>query len=243
MDDRFFRAWIHRKDWRICGRRLQPLCLGHLINLHAVRSPLLPEADDIDLRIFPADLLIAARICSEPWPHPGNLRPRLRDVLWRLALERFPRLFRRQLYWWNAYFSDFTSFPEFWNDESGCARTLTAPAMLSKAAFLVANTNLTEARIWSMPLARVDFYIAAILERQTGDIRFLWEGDLEDVEQPEAVLTEEQIIAQARADLPADRFASWLAARRKRNGDTVKGGHGENPSPRPRVSPSPRLSP
>lgn len=228
MDDRFLRAWITRQDWRVCGLRLQPLCLGHLVNLEAIGSPLRPQADDIDLRISPADLLLAARICSEGWPHPGHLRPRLRDIIWRLLMERRPRLFRHHVSLFDAYYRDYTSFPEFWEDEDGCARSLTAPAALSKAAFLISETSITEDRAWSMPLGRVDYTISAIIERRTGDLRFLQEGDDEEIEQPEETLTEDQIVARAESDLPPARFAEWFEARKKaRRGDLETRRRGE----------------
>lgn len=223
MDDRFLRAWITRRDWRVCGQRLQPLCLGHLVNLEAINSPLRPEADDIDLRVSAADLLLAARICSETWPHPGRLRPRLRDILWRIFLDRRPGLLRHHVYRFDAYYRDHTSYPEFWSDESGCARSLTAPAALSKAAFLISETSITEARAWSMPLARVDYTISAIIERRSGDLRFLQDGDEEEIEQPEDTLTEAEIIATAKAALPPDRFAEWMKAREKAKGEKRKG--------------------
>jgi len=218
MDDRFFEAWITRRNWRVCGLKLQPLCLGHLVNLHAVQSPLAPGADDIDLQVTPGDLLVAARICAEKWPHPGAIRPRIRDVAWRVWMERHPRVFRRHLAIFDWYFKDHTSYPEFWKKEAEGGRSLSAPDALSKAAFLIANTSISEERAWSMPLARVDYTLAAVLERIDGSVRFWNEGDEEDpTEQPEETLTEEQIIEMARKQLRGgEAFAQWLEARRKR---------------------------
>jgi hypothetical protein len=215
MDDRFFRAWINRRDWRVCGLRMQPLCLGHLVNLHAVKSPLLPEADDIDLVITPGDLLLAARICAESWPFPGTVRPRLRDVIWRWRMERNPRLFRHHLRLFTSYFRDHTSFPEFWRSEETGGRSLSAPEALGKAAYLISHTSISEERAWSMPLARVDYTMAAVIERETGGVRFWHEDDEEDpTVQPDDTLSEEQILAMAREQLPADAFAAFAAARK-----------------------------
>lgn len=215
MDDRFFEAWISRNDWRVCGLRMQPLCLGHIINLAAIGSPLLPGCNDEDLRIGVADLLLAAKICAERYPHPANLRPRLRDVGWRFFLERNPALFRRQATLFAAYRADHTSFPEFWEDMSGEGRAITAPMALSKAAYLLAETSLPEPRVWSMPLARVDYLIGAIEERRTESLRFLYEQDLEAPEPLEESLSEEEIIALAQSELSDVRFQEWLEARQQ----------------------------
>jgi hypothetical protein len=215
MDDRFFEAWITR-SWKVCGLKLQPLCLGHVVNLEAIGSPLTPyRAIDPDAPITPADLLLAVRICSEKFPHPARLRPRLRDVFWRILLERSPRLFRLHALLFAAYRNDHCSSPEFWVDEESSGRAISAPIALSKAAFLLSNSTLSEGRIWSMPLGRVDYVIAAIEERKTGSVRFFYEEETAAIAPPmESVMTEEEIIEIARKDLAPAAFEAWLTARK-----------------------------
>lgn len=211
MDDRFFEAWITR-SWSVCGQRLRPLCLGHIVTLAAVRSPAADFSTTERQPFSPGDLLIAARLCAEAWPHPGDLRPRLRDCLWRILLQRYPALFLREARKWDGYLSDHLSLPEFWQDEIG-GRDLSAPAALSKAAYLLAETSLTEERVWSMPVARVDFLIGAIEDRRNG-LRFLYDDELQD-DTPDInhTLSEAEIRALAAEQLGPARFAEWLAAR------------------------------
>ena len=174
MNDRFFEAWITR-TWRVCGRKLQPLCLGHLVNLAAVSSPLLPYAEiDESTPVTVGDLLVAVRICSEGFPFRCQLKPRLIDVFWKWLLARSPKLFLHHARLFAAYRHDHCSSPEFWIDTEAqnSSRSISAPIALSKAAFLISNSSLAEERVWSMPLGRVDFLIAAIEERKTGSVRF-----------------------------------------------------------------------
>ena len=215
MDDRFFEAWITRSDWKVCGLRLQPLCLGHTVNLAAVGSPLAPGIElSGDLQISPADLLVAARICAEGFPHPGHIRPRLRDVLWRIRLERDPALFRREALVFAGYREDHTSAPQFWEDATGDGRAITAPVALSKAAYLLAETSIPEPRVWSMPLGRVDYLIGAIEERKNGQLTFLYDDDLEAPGPVEEEMSEAEILAFAKEQLGPERFAEWAAARK-----------------------------
>jgi len=215
MDDRFFEAWITR-SWKVCGTKLNPLCLGHVVNLEAIGSPLTPYRPvDPDQPITPADLLLAVRICSEAFPHPARLKPRLRDVAWRIAMERSPRLFRMHAMLFAAYRNDHCSSPEFWVDQESAGRAISAPIALSKAAFLLSNSNLPEERIWSMPLGRVDYVIAAIEERKTGAVRFFYEEEAAAIAPPmEEVMSEEEIIELARKDLAPSAFEAWLDARK-----------------------------
>ena len=45
-DPRFLEAWVNRRDHRVFGRRLHPLCLLDLVALEAVASPFLPDEDE-----------------------------------------------------------------------------------------------------------------------------------------------------------------------------------------------------
>jgi hypothetical protein len=216
MNDRFFEAWITRR-WRVCGRLLQPLCLGHIVNLAAVESPLSPFADiEPETVITPGDLLLAIRICSEKFPHPCRIKPGILDRITLLLLELFPALFLFHARLFAAYRADHTSSPEFWVSQDSEGRSISAPIALSKAAFLHSNTSLSESRIWSMPLGRADYLIAAIEERMTGGVRFLDERELQSVTPPlEETLSEEEILEIARRDLGPGSFEAWLEARQK----------------------------
>lgn len=219
MDDRFFEAWITR-EWRVCGRKLQPLCLGHVVNLEAVNSPLTPYREvDPDRPITPGDVLVAAKICSEKFPHPARIKPTIGDVIWRVAMESSDDLLRLHGMLFAAYRNDHCSSPEFWIDDTAgnSGRAISAPLALSKAAFLLANSTLSEERIWSMPLGRVDYVIAAIEERKTGSVRFFYPEEVEAIAPPvEKVMSEEEIIEKAKKDLPPGFFKTWLEARKTR---------------------------
>lgn len=218
MDDRFFEAWITRR-WKVCGRKLQPLCLGHVVNLEAINSPLTPYRDfDPDTPVTPGDLLLAVKICSEKFPHPAALKPTLRDVAWRLFLERSPERFRHQAMLFAAYRNDHCSSPEFWvSEDEEAGRAISAPIALSKAAFLLSNSTLPEERVWSMPLGRVDYVIAAIEERKTGAVRFFYEEEAQAVAPDiETIMSEEEILATAKRELGSAAFESWLKARNSR---------------------------
>lgn len=219
MDDRFFEAWITRPFWRVCGLKLQPFCLGHVVNLAAVASPFLPGIEDPTPEVTPPQLLVAVRICAQSWPHTGDLRPRLRDIALRFYFEsdlpgsRF--FFRAQVDKFRAYCADHLSSPEFWKDSGGTGRTLTAPAALSKASYLITN-GFSEERAWSMSHGRVDYYMAAIEERRSGQLRFLYPWDLEGADPLEQEMSEEQIVDLARAELPPEAFAEWCRARQQK---------------------------
>lgn len=160
-DPRFLEAWVNRRDHRVLGHLLHPLCFLDLLTLDAIDSPLVVE----DGVVTESDFLLAVLLLSRPhrdleinpiMPHP-TLRDRLRlrccDTKSEVAALK-------------AYFDDYYSVLEMWrepNDGKKCQ----APWILGTVTFLLSHTRLSEWRIWTGPVGQMLAY-AASAEEQLG---------------------------------------------------------------------------
>lgn len=228
MDESFLAALFPRRHF-ILGSWLRPYCHGHLAALDAVGSPFL-AAPDSGASVGAGDLLLAVRVCAAPgWPLlcPDDLRPRPADVLRRWWLERRPARLRAAVQAFQNYLDDHTSFPEFWEEQSvkedddgqpvGGApsrRMLSAPVALARVCALISRTTLTLAEAWTLPLAMPAWYAGTLDEMEGAHVRFLRDGDIEEQPEPEPVISERQLYAQAVRHLGRDAANAWRAARR-----------------------------
>lgn len=120
-------------SYRVLGRRLQPLCIGHLLTLVRLRSPWLTEGRDPDA----ADLAQAVTVCSWPWTEVRDRLAAGRGYRWRLRwLSLRASWDLRAILTWRAYLTDGMSGPRLWNPDPRRASALTAPQWLTLHAKL-----------------------------------------------------------------------------------------------------------
>lgn len=160
-DPRFLEAWVNRCDHRVLGHRLHPLCFLDLLTLDAINSPFVVA----DAEATEADFLLAVLLLSRPHTslevNPSLPNPSLRD---RLRIRYCD--FEHENAALQAYFEDYFSTLEMWRPSTS-DKQCNAPWILGTATFLLANTNLSEWRIWTAPVGQMLCYANA-LEEQLG---------------------------------------------------------------------------
>lgn len=179
MDDSFFTSYFPGEA-TVCGRRLKAFTPYHYLILRAINSPLVdPEGIN-----RPADLLAAAAACRNIFGKPVKLKPSLRDVFWRIRMDRSKELFKREAVKFARWMAEHSSGPRFWQIVSGGASTreLTGPEILTLVVPLIMKTSLTETEVWNMSLGRAQWINAEIQELEGSDRRFLFDKDLTEDE-------------------------------------------------------------
>lgn len=174
MDERFRESWFNREHV-VLGRQLHPFCLYDALILSEFQSPFIVEQSKDKPSVYTLeDLQTAVLVCSSsPEVFLGAKLIRFRwDVLrmWWFGV-RSRRIcssleaFRHQGKLFGAYLRDYSSPPEFWEEEDSDISRL--PWILSNAVHLLRTTNMTREEIWSMPLGQV-FWYSATIAIQTG---------------------------------------------------------------------------
>lgn len=177
MDDRFFTAYFPGRV-RVCGRVLNDLSPYHYLLLRAVDSPFMTP-DGVN---HPSDLLAALAVCRNSFGKPVKLKPGFRDLLWKIRMERNPKLFKREAVKFSKWMASHSSGPRFWQIVSGgpATRQLTGPDILTLVIPVLMKTGMTEKDIWNMSLGRLQWMSAEISEIEGSTLRFLYDEDLED---------------------------------------------------------------
>lgn len=173
-DPRFLEAWVNRRDHRVLGRRLHPLCFLDLLALEAVGSPFI----DNSAEATPGDFAIAVQILSRPHraleidataPRPG-LALALRLRWCDLARENAAL---------QAYFDDYFTALEMWRPET-TGKRCQAPWILGVVTFLLQHSRLDEWRVWTAPVGQMLCYANAI-EEQAGESQVVSLAELEQM--------------------------------------------------------------
>lgn len=203
----------------VLGRELPPLSLWSLSVLQAVRSPLLqpgtgnrePRTDSFTL----ADLQVAVRCALTPVLSAPDLRPTFRErLLWRRRHKNRAYLDVHAaafVQWLAAH----QNAPVLWEQENHDCRFLSAPVGLSLVAALM-QLGMSHLEAWSCSPGYARWILLAAAERSSDSIHFAEDDDEDDNLPLDDEMTEEAIIAQARADLPPAAFAAWLQSRKER---------------------------
>lgn len=251
MDERFLRSWFAPRARHEClGLTLLPYSLSHLLVLEAVDSPLLQHGERVEV----PDLVLAVRLCSQPqFPVvPRRTAFRLRDQIWRVALETNKPLFYRESKKLLGYLKDHSSFPEFWDDAGNvkddrdthdpaksttsdvpASRPASGPYILSQAvAVLQAFPQFSEERVWTMSLGTLSWYYGQYLESK--GIRRIWSDEEAELTEATLVKAEAQITPEMREK--AERIKAKFEASQKKKvapvGETFKLWTPDMPTPR-----------
>lgn len=173
--ERWHQAWFVA-PLELFGYRCAPVCLGHLIYLQALASPILQIGiEDVGLSL--PDILRALKIFAQAaWPFQSaiDFTPSPGDELLLAQHEaaisigetspvfaEFERLF---VPWWFGC----QIGPELFEEEDpGSLRTITAPFALASAVRLM-RANFSETRAFTMHIGLLRFYAAALSEQEGG---------------------------------------------------------------------------
>lgn len=171
-DTRLLEALLNRPH-RVAGLALRPFCARHHALLELVQSPYLFGGP-----IGWLQLDLAATICASKdwnWQAPGfwkRLSMRIRGG-WDL-----PRHHEKM----HVYLKDHWTPPQIWEKEKP-AKPLTTPSLKEfppvffAVAAVIHETGWPEEKVWSMPLAMVEWYAAAFARLNGAEMDIVTEGE------------------------------------------------------------------
>lgn len=193
MDDRFFTAFLSLSRHRVVGYTLKPFSLRHRLTLEAIGSPLAPMSPRAG-STTPADLILAARICSMADPFEATKGGSWWDKVWLTRMMVGQHHFLRQLDLWRLYIADTAQHPEVSAKKKGnAARDKGVDWKLMVVVSLI-EMGFTEDEAWTMPEGRAMFYFYARAIREGAEI--------------------DMVTTSAEAKLPAAREAVAKAVER-----------------------------
>lgn len=174
MDEKFIECCFNAKH-AILGYKLKPYSLSHLLVLEGRNNPLVTGEG----RITAAHTIDALAVCSRvQFPFRRNRVTLYGKVCRGLIGGNLP-LFKETLLGFRDYQDDFVTIPEFWDDVEQGTATLSGPYVLAIAvSVMMAFPQLTETRVWTMPLGLLLWYGAQASEFKAG--RRFWNAEGED---------------------------------------------------------------
>jgi hypothetical protein len=181
--DAFYEAFVNIPH-TVLGRRLQPLCLFHLLWLYLIQSPLIITNKETTLK----DLEIAVLICgskndSEIFKlldgKEQNTLQKISNYFWRRRNRK--RDFQSELKKFIAYNDDYIALPRFLPKEDGEANEK-IPWLLLHATSLIKATGWSEETVFSMPIGKVMWFNLALGFLATGETRIMSDKEQQAVE-------------------------------------------------------------
>jgi hypothetical protein len=181
----FYECWVNA-DHFLLGRKLAPLCLRHLVFLHAIQSPLVLT----DLPLSIQDLEIAAVICSTD---EG-------EELAALDAKKLSWLQRASRWVWHrrnakcdlaaavqsfiAYQDDYLALPSMGTKPSkGKIASCPFDFLLMQAAGLILKTGWSEKEVFNLPVGKMVSLNLAFGYLETGETTVISEQESQAMEQ------------------------------------------------------------
>ena len=209
MDDRFFHGIIGGEAI-ICGRKLDALTPWHVLLLHAIDSPMVSG----DRPIYQGDLIIFSKVVSASYPDVPDLKPTLKDLFWRVRLNKQKR-YIKQVRAIKNWLEIQMSVPRMWQQtgNNNVNKSLSSPSMFALVVALVSDVNVTLAEAWNMRVSEARWYDTVKAELEGAEINIAYDNE-EEVSDDLRGLTEEETREFARGKLPPAMFKQWLKARK-----------------------------
>jgi hypothetical protein len=188
MQDGFASAAI-AGEYRILGRKLQPLSAAHILVLDAMNSPVI-TGDPVSA----IDLILAVNICATRVDLIRGVylpvftrdilqgkKPSWRDQMWA-GLCCYEPLFHKQCETFAEYVKEYTVSPEEMSVEGYQPRPMSAPVVYSLA--IIGMRFLSEDRVWSMPFSLLRTYCSVYAEAEGAKVRFVSDSrDIDTIEE------------------------------------------------------------
>jgi hypothetical protein len=196
--ERYLGAFLSLNEHTVCGYKLRPFSLRHRQILEAIESPYLPGGNVINPR--PADLVLAARVCSIPDPFQA-VRHTIWDNFRIIRLTNSRRLYAEAEAAWVAYIRDTATHPRVGGKPPKHKRDRGLEWPLSVVVALM-EMGFTEEQAWTMPEGKALYYYFAKAIREGADLDITtstMEGRL-----PEAKAAIANAIAKAQARAAAN---------------------------------------
>lgn len=160
MDGRFLTAFIIPEERDICGYKLKPYNLRHMLYLAAIDSPFVSQKSE--KAMTPDALLLALRICSTN-DVQGALRqkPTIREQILVGEMMANQDVFAKALHELLDYIGESNSVPvTFEKDTSKKGpKAENAPPALMMAVALMSKLHLTKEEAWTLPVGQAVWYL------------------------------------------------------------------------------------
>lgn len=192
MDTRLARSF-YSEGSTVYGYSLKPYCLLHSVQLEALDNPVAVGGE-----ITPADLIVAAQVCSK---HEAVTR--FKRHRWR-QLRRLPCV---ELEKWELYLSASQSGPAlFERPSNGSGGSLNAPWQQIIATKLQRDLGMSYRDAWTLPEGRILWEYYSLREQQEEDSLILSEALERDMEAQAAweIENAEKLEAQRAALMDRD---------------------------------------
>ena len=208
MDDRFFHG-ILGGGVRVCGLHLNNLTPWHILNLHAIGSPMVTDGGTVT----PPDILLFCKTLQASYPNTPCYKPTLRDVAWRVRLIK-KATFEKQaktLQDWLAVQMCCPKLYEVTYAKEERRGSLSSPSIFALVVALASKLSETVAAIWNMRLAEARWMDTTLAELNGSELTISYDEEEEVITQ----LTGAEAEAKAKEELPPELYKRWLKARRK----------------------------
>jgi hypothetical protein len=198
-------------DHTVLGKRLDPFCLWHQLNLEVAQSKILTGD-----KLTPLDLWIAVRICTTPWtPHhrapvlkpPGTLK-----FLWDVGRFNFAEEVAKM----SAYLVDYSMGPRFWpnqHESKEGAGDRDMDEILEMVSILIHLGGVSLQEAWTMPIGAARWLNTALL-KVSGNKVDIW-TDQHEVAFQEHKRKREAKIDERGKEIAAAENIPFEAAREK----------------------------
>lgn len=182
----FFEALVHSREHVVMGRRLRPLTLWHWLWLDALGSPVL-EGRPASL----LDLTLAVAVCGADFEElPGAvLNKSLRRRLWFGLGWTFRWKLEVEAAKFTAYFSDYFTGPDLWQDEDEDERTredASLPGYYRTVARLM-QSGLSRKEAWMMPVGEAQFLSVVWQESAGAEVKWVTPKERQMMDEAEAL--------------------------------------------------------
>jgi hypothetical protein len=181
-------AFCELGRFTVYGFTLKPFSLLHSAQLDALESPLWTAGGDVG----PEDVMAAAQICASDRP----------VVEFAPAVSGYDE--NEQLHRWLEYMKICVSRPMLKQPSSEREGVgLSAPVELIVASYIMANSTITEERVWTMPYGLACWYFESIREQKDGESMILSEQLAAELDR----MNTEQAIAERKEK---ETRARWI---------------------------------
>jgi len=160
MDGRFLTAFIIPEERDICGYKLRPYNLRHMLYLTAIDSPFVVSKSE--KAMTPDALLMALRICSTNDVQTAlRMKPTVREQMLVGQMMADQNIFAKALRELLDYIGDANSVPVTFEKESKHVgkKADNAPPPLLMAVTLMAKLHLTKEEAWTLPVGQAIWYL------------------------------------------------------------------------------------
>ena len=213
MDDRFFHGIIGSAD-RVCSYPVTSLTPWHHVILAAIDSPVMVP----DRHTQTSDILIFLKVIQAQWPDVPDLKPSWRDKRWFWKMKK-PAIITREMAKLRAWLEAQLQNPVFWDaeqDKNGSGKSLSSPGVFALVVGLVSKGGIALERAWNMRIAEARWYDATLAELNGANIKFAYEGETDELREKLAAMTDDDMIAAAKAHMTPEKFETWLKNHKKK---------------------------